>query len=208
MKGAFRFSRFGQRIGNRTSIPSVASLHASKTSWPRRRWEHIYRVVLLPRFDADIKSATGSQSISWTSANLLAIAVTIMIVNARVSLVRRGHCSRGSANGARRLAHRCCGQLSAICGGSQRGAPSSDSRILPMDREEESTKLTIGHTGDQESWPAELHAARMLVRKLACMLARQAAREDHAAEQARERALRCELRSTHDLARTCRTSAR
>lgn len=58
------------------------------------------------------------------------------------------------------------------------------------------------------SWSTRQHAARVLLCKLACVLARQAAREDNAAEQARERATRCESPSTRGSARTSRTSDR
>ena len=77
------------------------------------------------------------------------------------------------------------------------GAIGDRERILARNGKEERTKLIDRHTGDQESCPAGVYAVRQLVRKLACALARQAAREDHAAEQARECALPCESRSTH-----------
>src|SRR5260221_13118339 len=82
-------------------------------------------------------------------------------------------------------------------------------RIVNRDERQERAKVSLGHTGDQELWPdGQLRAARVLVRKLACALACQAAREDHAAEQARRRTARCESQSMQGSARISRTSDR
>jgi hypothetical protein len=57
-----------------------------------------------------------------------------------------------------------------------------------------------------ESLDDELRAAKEVLRKLAHVLARQAAREDNALDQAREGTTLCASPSTPDLARTSKTS--
>lgn len=51
----------------------------------------------------------------------------------------------------------------------------------------------------------DLEAAKEVLRKLACVLARQAAREDNALEEAREGTPSCASPSTPDSAQTSRT---
>lgn len=51
----------------------------------------------------------------------------------------------------------------------------------------------------------ELRAAKEVLRKLACLLARQAAREDNAFEEAREGTTSCASPSTPDSARISKT---
>jgi hypothetical protein len=66
---------------------------------------------------------------------------------------------------------------------------------------------TVGEIGAApESLDDELRAAKEVLRKLVHVLARQAAREDNALDQAREGTTSCASPSTPDSARTSKTS--